>query len=101
VRGYLESSDALRLIFLLMDVRRIPADVDVQMLHWTRDAGVESRVLLTKTDKLSNNQLMKQRQLIAAELETDEADLIAVSAVTKKGIEEVRREILSRTRGTS
>lgn len=101
VRGYLESSDALRLIFLLMDVRRIPADLDVQMLHWTRDAGVESRVLLTKTDKLSNNQLIKQRQLIAAELEVDEAELIAVSAVTKKGIEEVRREILSRTRGTS
>src|SRR5262249_40073220 len=89
VRGYLESSDALRLIFLLMDVRRIPAEPDVQMLHWTRDAGVESRVLLTKTDKLSNNQLVKQRQLIAAELETDEADLIPVSAVTKKGIEEV------------
>ncbi len=101
VRGYLESSDALRLIFLLMDVRRIPADVDVQMLQWTRDAGVESRVLLTKADKLSNNQLVTQRRLIAAKLETAEEELIPVSAVTKKGIEEVRREILSRTRGTS
>jgi GTP-binding protein len=101
VRGYLESSEALRLIFLLMDVRRIPADPDVQMMVWTRDAGVDSRVLLTKTDKLSNNQLMKQQQLIAAELEAHEGDLIPVSAVTKKGIEEVRREIQSRIRGTS
>lgn len=101
VRGYLESSDSLRLIFLLMDVRRIPADGDVQMMHWTRDAGVESRVLLTKADKLSNNQLVLQRKRIAEELTADEADLIAVSAVTNKGIEEVRREILSRTRGTS
>jgi GTP-binding protein EngB required for normal cell division len=84
-----------------MDVRRIPADGDVQMMRWTRDAGVESRVLLTKADKLSNNQLVLQRKRIAAELIADEADLIAVSAVTNKGIEEVRREILSRTRGTS
>lgn len=101
VRGYLESSDSLRLIFLLMDVRRIPAAEDVQMMHWTRDAGVESRVLLTKSDKLSNNQLVLQRKRIAEELAADEADLIAVSAVTNKGIEEVRREIQSRTRGTS
>ncbi len=101
VRGYLESSESLRLIFLLMDVRRIPAGVDVQMLQWTRDAGVDSRVLLTKADKLSNNQLVTQRRLIAAELEAGDGELIPVSAVTKKGIEDVRREILSRTRGTS
>ena len=101
VRGYLESSESLRLIFLLMDVRRIPAGVDVQMLQWTRDAGVDSRVLLTKADKLSNNQLVTQQRLIAAELEAGDGELIPVSAVTKKGIEDVRREILSRTRGTS
>ena len=101
VRGYLESSDALRLIFLLMDVRRVPGDVDVQMLRWTLDAGVDSRVLLTKSDKLSNNQLTRQRQVIAAELKADQGDLIAVSTVTGKGIEDVRREIQSRIRGTS
>lgn len=101
VRGYLESSEALQLIFLLMDVRRVPGDVDVQMLRWTLDAGVDSRVLMTKSDKLSNNQQIKQRQIIAAELKADQGDLIAVSTVTGKGIEEVRREIQSRIRGTS
>jgi GTP-binding protein len=101
VRGYLESSEALRLIFLLMDVRRVPSEVDVQMLHWTRDAGVDSGVLLTKSDKLSNNQLTTQRRIIAAELKADQGDLIAVSTVTGKGIEDVRREILTRIRGTS
>ncbi len=101
VRGYLESSETLRLIFLLMDVRRVPSDADVQMLHWTRDAGVDSGVLLTKSDKLSNNQLTMQRRIIAAELKADQGDLIPVSTVTGKGIEEVRREILTRIRGTS
>ena len=96
IRSYLESSEALRLIFLLMDARRIPTDLDLQMVDWTRDAGVDWRVLLTKSDKLSNSQLIQQRQLIAAELEIEPGDLIPVSAVTKKGIEEVRREIISR-----
>jgi GTP-binding protein len=96
IRSYLESSDALRLIFLLMDARRIPTDLDLQMVDWTRDAGVDWRVLLTKSDKLSNSQLIQQRGLIAAELEVDTGDLIPVSAVTKKGIDEVRREIISR-----
>jgi GTP-binding protein len=96
VRGYLQSSEALRLIFLLMDVRRTPADLDLQMVDWARDAGVDWRVLLTKSDKLSNQQLIQQRQHIAEELEVETEFLIPFSAVTKKGIEEVRREITSR-----
>jgi GTP-binding protein len=96
VRGYLESADALRLIFLLMDVRRIPAEQDLQMLAWTSEAGIDARVLLTKSDKLSNAQLIQQRQLIAAELQLEPGDLIPVSSQTNRGIEEVRREITSR-----
>jgi len=96
IRSYLESSESLRLIFLLMDARRIPTDLDVQMVDWTRDAGVDWRVLLTKSDKLSNSQLLQQRQRIAEELKIDTGDLIPFSAVTKKGIDEVRREIISR-----
>jgi len=96
VRSYLESADALRLIFLLMDVRRIPGEQDLQMLAWTREAGIDARVLLTKSDKLSNAQLIQQRQLIAAELQLEPGDLIPVSSQTNRGIEEVRREITSR-----
>lgn len=100
IRGYLESATALRLLFLLMDVRRTPSDLDLQMADWAGESEIEARVLLTKSDKLSTNQLLKQRQVIAAELGVGDDDLIPVSAVTKKGIDEVRREINSRLRGT-
>jgi GTP-binding protein len=96
VRGYLDGADALRLIFLLMDVRRTPGGHDLDMHAWSREAGIDFKVLLTKSDKLSNNELAKQRSLIAKELEVEPSDLIAVSAVTKKGIDQVRREIISR-----
>jgi GTP-binding protein len=96
VHSYVESSDALRLIFLLLDARRIPSDEDLQMHMWSQAAGIEERVVLTKADKLSNNQLAQSKSAIAKELAIDPHLLLASSAVTKKGIEQVRREIATR-----
>jgi len=96
VQSYVESNDALRLIFLLLDARRLPSGDDVQMHDWSRAAGVDERIVLTKADKLSNNELAKTRSQISRELAIDPQALIASSAVTRKGIEEVRREIASR-----
>lgn len=97
VRGYLENAEDLREIFLLMDVRRTPGEHDRQMHEWARALeGVTEKVVLTKVDKLSNNQLAASRRAIAQELEIDDAQLIAASAVTKKGIDEIRREMIAR-----
>jgi GTP-binding protein len=96
VHGYVEASDALRLIFLLLDVRRIPSAEDLQMHQWAQAAGIEERILLTKSDKLSNNGLAAQTKAIAAALDVDPDFLIATSAETKRGIEEARREIATR-----
>jgi len=97
VRGYLENAEDLRLIFLLLDVRRTPGEQDLQMHAWARALDtVDERVVLTKSDKLSNNQLITSRRHIAGELELDEARLIAASVETNKGIEEIRREMFAR-----
>lgn len=96
VRGYLESAEALRLIFLLIDARRVPGEHDLQMHEWTRAAGIDERVILTKSDKLSNAQLGRSRSTIAADLGMEPEMLIPFSAVTKQGAHEVRREIASR-----
>lgn len=96
VRGYLESADALRLIFLLLDVRRVPGGQDLEMHDWTSAAGIDERVVLTKSDKLSNNELAKSLKTISNELSVDPAALIAASAVNRKGIDRIRREIQTR-----
>lgn len=96
VRGYLESAGDLRLIFLLLDSRRAPGEHDLRMHDWTRAAGIDEKIVLTKSDKLSNQQLLKSRQSIARELELDGSQLIAASTVTRKGIEEIRREMFAR-----
>jgi GTP-binding protein len=96
MNSYLENAEALKLMFLLLDARRTPGDHDKQMHGWTRDAGIDERILLTKSDKLSNNALTKQKKEIAAKLGIDQNSMIACSVVSKKGIEDVRREIASR-----
>lgn len=96
VQGYLEQAGALRLIFLLLDARRTPSGEDLQMHDWTLAASIDERILLTKSDKLSNNQLAVARREIAEELEIDPQMLIPSSAVTGKGIDDMRREIAAR-----
>jgi len=66
VRGYLDTSEDLRLIFLLLDSRRSPGEHDLQMHNWARSAGIDEKVVLTKSDKLSNQELVKSRQRLAA-----------------------------------
>lgn len=96
INTYLEGADALKVMFLLLDARRTPGDHDLQMHEWTRDAGIEERIVLTKSDKLSRNELAKQKAAIARDLEINSDQMIACSVVTKQGIEDVRREIASR-----
>jgi len=96
VRGYLESADALQLIFILLDVRRTPSPEDRQMHDWTVASGIDERILLTKSDKLSNNQLVKSRLEIARDLQITEERLIPCSVIKGNGIEQIRREIASR-----
>ena len=97
VRGYLENAEDLRMIFLLLDARRTPGEHDRQMHEWARALdGVDERIVLTKSDKLSNNQLATSRRAIAKELEAEDAQFIAASVVSKKGIDQIRREIISR-----
>ncbi len=96
INEYLQGADALQLMFLLLDIRRTPGDHDQQMHEWTLGAGIEERVVLTKSDKLSNNERAKQTTHIAHELEISSDQMIPCSVVTKQGIEDVRKEIALR-----
>ena len=66
------------------------------MRDWAVGASIDEKVVLTKTDKLSYQQLLKSLQAIAKDLEIEPSEMIATSAVTKKGIDEIRREMFSR-----
>jgi GTP-binding protein len=93
IRGYLDGSQTLELLFLLLDARRVPSGQDVQMVEWLEAAGVAWVPVLTKTDKLSKNELAKQKSVIARELGVEPERLIGFSKMTKDGVERIWREI--------
>lgn len=93
VSGYLERSPHLRLIFVLLDARRVPSEEDLGMLEWMSALSLPWQVVLTKSDKLSNNQLARGRKVIAEAIGCSAADLIPFSRITGRGVEEFWKRI--------
>ena len=53
------SSDAIKLVIQLIDIRTGPTDDDIMMINFLIDSGIHFVVVTTKTDKLSKAQLEK------------------------------------------
>lgn len=93
INSYLEESSALRVIFVLLDIRRVPTDDDLQMIEWIRRAGRNFQIVLTKADKLSNNQRAASRKVIAGKVGVGADDMILFSKITREGVDRMWRAI--------
>ena len=90
IERYLNCSDQLRLIFLLIDIRHEPGENDKQMYDWVKAAGFEPVIIATKLDKIKRSQLLKQLTLIRKTLGAPEdVIMIPFSAQTKQGRDEI------------
>ena len=88
------SSDALKLVIQLVDIRTGPTDDDIMMINWTIDEGHPLVVVLTKTDKLSKSQLREALDGLENNYFNGTGiKLIPFSSVTREGKEELWREI--------
>lgn len=99
VTAYLFERDALRLALLLVDIRRDPMDIDIQVRDLLVQAEVTYAVVATKTDKLSKSRVSQQRakleRIYGAE---GKVPLITFSAVTNEGRNELWKVIETQTR---
>lgn len=89
VTGYLEGSSALRLIFVLLDVRRELSAADLRLIEWLDAHSVPWQAVLTKADKLSNHQMARRRQELADSLQAAPDTLIPFSSMTRRGVAEL------------
>ena len=96
IEGYLRTSSALRLVFLLVDIRHEPTKDDCMMFDWIVSSGLVPVVVATKKDKIKKSQLQKQTSLIRRTLGASaDVKIIPFSAVTKEGRLEIWDEIRS------
>lgn len=90
---YLSGRESLRGVVLILDIRRIPVDEDLQMLNWLRSYNRRPIIVLTKCDKVNKNELTRQTVAIAEKLQIDKSQLIHFSALSKSGRDAVWQAI--------
>lgn len=91
IARYLESSEMLRAVFLLVDIRHDPSEQDIQMYDYINYLEVQPIVIATKADKLNRSQIDAHVENIRKKLGGDD-DLIIVPFSSMKG--DGRDEIL-------
>ncbi len=80
----------IKLGVLLLDIRRVPNEDDLLMYNYFKSMGLEVLLVLTKADKLSNNQKINQRNLIKSRFQDNtKTRIITYSTKTKENHEEI------------
>lgn len=88
IETYLNTSDALRAVFLLVDIRHAPSANDKQMFEWMKYVGYDPIVIATKMDKIKRSQIDKQVKIVREGLGADKDTIIVpFSAETKQGLD--------------
>ena len=95
IENYLNSSKALRGVFLLLDLRHEPSANDRMMYDWINAAGFEPIIIGTKSDKLKRSQMSKQISVIRKGLGAGSTlKVLPFSALSKDGRDDIYREII-------
>lgn len=93
IETYLAKRESLKAVVLILDIRRIPSDGDLQMLGWLENYNIPPVLVLTKCDKLSKTERAKQTSLIAASINRDKNTLFPFSALSRDGRDGIWGEI--------
>ena len=98
IERYLHTSQDLKAVFLLVDIRHAPSANDRQMYEWILHNGYDPIIIATKLDKLKRSQVQKSLKAIKEGLQLKKDTIvIPYSAETKQGRDEIWRLIDSLT----
>ncbi len=78
-----------KIVFVLLDIRRIPSEEDIEMLKWLEYNNLDYKIIFTKIDKLSNNEKFNQLKKIKNKLVFNNEDVFFHSSLNNKGREEI------------
>ncbi len=97
---YLRGRPNLRCVFILIDARHGLKDSDIELMDMLDETAVSYRIVLTKADKVKNQEQEKMIKKITATLKTHSAahpDISLTSAHKEFGVPELRALMASYT----
>lgn len=90
IENYLNGSQTLEAVFLVLDLRRVPNDDDRMMLEWIFKSGVRPFIIATKSDKLKKSEINKNIENMRNALKIkNDVPVYIFSSVTKNGRDEI------------
>lgn len=89
IEKYLRTSNRLKRVFLLIDIRHEPGTNDKMMYDWIVSSGYEPVIIATKLDKIKRSQIDKQIKLVCTALGAAKESVVPFSSVSKQGREEI------------
>ena len=97
IEEYLTKRSNLKMVFMLIDFRHKPSENDILMYDYLKYYELRVCVVATKYDKVKSSQKDKQEKIVRDTLKIKEEDsLVLFSSITKKGREEIYRQIESK-----
>ena len=93
---FFAEKDKIAHVFSLCDIRHDPTADDLTMVNYLYQTVLPFTIIATKADKLSRSQIDKSLVNIAAIYKCGKGNIIATSAQTKQGMDEVLKRIESR-----
>ena len=90
IERYLHTSQTLKAVFLLIDIRHDPSANDKLMYDWIVNNGYNPIIIATKLDKLKRSQVQKQMKVLREGLKLiPGTTIIPFSSQTKQGRDEI------------
>lgn len=83
------ASNRKKLVFVLLDIRRIPSEEDMEMLVWLDHHDIPFKIIFTKMDKVSNNEKFKCLKDIKKKVEFHNDDVFFHSSLNDTGKEDI------------
>ncbi|MGI6045764.1 MAG: ribosome biogenesis GTP-binding protein YihA/YsxC [Eggerthellaceae bacterium] len=94
IEGYFTSNRNIALVVSLIDIRHAASKLDEQMIAFLQDLDLPFVIALTKADKLSRQQQIKQIKALRDQLKVaSDVDFVATSAEKGTGIDDLKRVI--------
>ena len=85
IETYLSRRQTLKGVVAILDIRRMPGQEELNLIHWLDYFAISNILVLTKADKLSKTKQIKQQMDVAKSLGVDKTDLILFSAKSGRG----------------
>ena len=85
IETYFSTRETLKGVVLIMDIRRMPDQKELNLIDWFNYINIYSILILTKADKLSKTKQINQHLAIAKALSVDKKELILFSTKSRQG----------------